>query len=137
MYKFMITLLFGFLSFSTFAQAENLAVKGYDVVAYFTLSTPTEGQSQFQTDYQGKTYQFANQAHLALFQAEPAKYVPEYGGYCAFAMSKGQKAPIDPTAWRIVDGKLYLNYNQRVQEMWVADIPGHIQAADGHWQKLK
>ncbi len=126
-----------FIGLVTGAKADLFAVKGYDVVAYFTQSKPLEGQAAYQAVYEGKTYQFASSEHLALFKMDPAKYIPAYGGYCAYAMSTGQKAPIDPEAWKIVEGKLYLNYSQSVQDLWQADIPGHIRSADTHWQKIQ
>ncbi|EDP66904.1 YHS domain protein [alpha proteobacterium BAL199] len=114
----------------------SLAVNGYDPVAYFTEGKPVEGSSNFKSSYQGATWYFASAANKAAFDAEPAKYAPQYGGYCAWAVSQGYTAKGDPAHWKIVDGKLYLNYNAEVQSKWIEDIPGHIRAADGNWPKV-
>ena len=112
------------------------AIRGYDPVAYFTLGEPTKGSDQFSTSWNGATFKFSSADHLALFEAEPAKYAPQYGGYCAYAVSKGSTASTDPDAWTIVDGKLYLNYSKSVQKRWRKDIPGHIKAADNNWPRV-
>jgi YHS domain-containing protein len=111
----------------------SLAVNGHDPVAYFAEGRPVEGSSAFESTYEGATWRFASAANKAAFDAEPAKYAPQYGGYCAWAVSQGYTAKGDPAHWRIVDGKLYLNYDAAVQEKWMQDIPGHIEAADGNW----
>ena len=109
------------------------AIRGYDPVAYFTMGEPTRGSDQFTTSWQGATYKFASAANLALFKEEPEAYAPQYGGYCAYAVSKGATAGTVPEAWSIVDGKLYLNYSLAVQQRWRKDVPGHIRAADRNW----
>lgn len=109
------------------------AIRGYDPVAYFTLGEPTRGSDQFTASWQGATYKFASAANLELFKAEPAAYVPQYGGYCAYAASKGATAGTVPDAWTIVEGKLYLNYSLGVRQRWRKDIPGHVRAADRNW----
>jgi YHS domain-containing protein len=111
----------------------SLAVGGYDPVAYFESGKPVEGSSQFTTEYKGATWQFASQEHLDKFLASPDAYAPQYGGYCAWAVSNGYTASGDPNIWKIVDGKLYLNYDENVQTEWEKDIPGHITKADGNW----
>jgi YHS domain-containing protein len=111
----------------------NLAVGGYDVVAYFEAGEPVEGSRAFSHAWQGATWRFANQANLEKFKADPGAYAPQYGGYCAWAVSQGYTASADPQAWRIVDGKLYLNYNKEVQKTWEGDIPGNIGKADLNW----
>lgn len=115
------------------AAFSNVAVSGYDVVAYFTASQPTRGDAQFKTMHNGVEYRFANAANLAAFRASPTRYLPQYGGYCAWAVSQGYTASADPTNWRIVDGRLYLNYNDEIQRRWEGDIPGHIRAANANW----
>lgn len=112
------------------------AIKGYDPVAYFKNSKATEGDSDFSYEWNGATWYFANATNRAAFIANPEKYAPQYGGYCAWAVSQGYTAKIDPEAWRIQDGKLYLNYSRGVQETWEQDIPGNIAKADIHWPKL-
>jgi YHS domain-containing protein len=111
----------------------DLALGGYDPVAYFTLGRPTEGSRRFASSWNGATWRFVSAEHKALFDADPTRYAPQYGGYCAYAVSEGYTASADPTAWRIVDGKLYVNYSHDVQKQWEQDIPGRITRADGHW----
>lgn len=112
------------------------AVKGYDVVAYFTDGKPVEGSSDHEVEWNGATWRFASAQHRNLFAKEPAKYAPQYGGFCAFGVSRGYAVGIDPEAWKIVGGKLYLNYNRDVQTEWVKDIPGYIAKADANWPKI-
>lgn len=112
------------------------AVDGYDPVAYFTEGRPVEGSAKFETEYQGATWRFASQENLARFRADPESYAPRYGGYCAWAVSQGYTAKGDPKYWRIVGGKLYLNYDASVQRRWAQDIPGFIRGADGNWPKV-
>lgn len=115
----------------------NLGAKGYDVVAYQTLGKPTPGSAQFQQAHGGVTWQFANAEHLALFRADPAKYLPQYGGFCAWAVAQGKLADIDPVnGWKVLDGKLYLNYSAGVQKTWEKDIPGFIDKANANWPRL-
>ena len=111
----------------------NLAVEGHDPVAYFTEGRPVKGERAFSTEYSGATFRFASQANLDTFLADPVRYAPHYGGYCAWAVSQGHTAKGDADHWKIVDGKLYLNYNKSVQETWEEDIPGFITLADGNW----
>ena len=111
----------------------NQAVQGYDVVSYFTDGKPVKGSSEFKTEYEGAEFRFASQAHLDAFVAAPEKYVPQYGGYCAWAVSQGYTAKGSAKHWRIVDDKLYLNYNEEVQQTWEEDVPGYIEAADSNW----
>ncbi len=111
----------------------KLAVSGYDPVAYFVDGRPVEGSPAFVSEYMGATWRFASADHKAAFDADPVRYAPQYGGYCAWAVSQGYTAKTDPTAWRIVDGKLYLNYDAGVQKTWEKDIPGNIRQADTNW----
>lgn len=114
----------------------RVAVSGYDPVAYFTDGRPVRGSQQFSTTYQGYEYRFASAAHRDAFRAAPARYLPQYGGYCAWAVSQGYTASADPTNWRIVDGRLYLNYNDEIQRRWEQDIPGHIRNANANWPNV-
>jgi YHS domain-containing protein len=114
----------------------RVAVSGYDPVAYFTDGRPVRGTAEHRTTYRGFEYRFASAEHLAAFRASPERYLPQYGGYCAWAVSQGYTASADPTNWRIVDGKLYLNYNDEVQQRWVQDIPGHIRRANANWPNV-
>lgn len=109
------------------------AVHGYDVVAYFTDGKPMEGKAEFTAQHDGATYRFASAENRNMFTADPAKFAPQYGGYCAFGTAMGRKFDGDPQAWKIVDGKLYLNLNQDVQKRWVGDIPGFVRGADNNW----
>ena len=114
------------------------AIRGYDPIAYFTQSKPVEGKSEFTHQWMGAKWQFATAANRDSFAANPAKYAPQYGGYCAWAVSQGYTASIDPEAWKIVDGKLYLNYSKSVQQQWLAGgVPKLIKQADTNWPGLK
>lgn len=115
----------------------GLAIRGYDPVAYFTEGKPVEGKADFTHSYEGTTWRFASAANRDAFAADPLRYAPQYGGYCAYAVSQGYTASIDPDAWRIVDDKLYLNYSKSVQRRWERDVPGNIAKADTNWPGLK
>ena len=112
------------------------AVHGYDVVAYFTAGQPTEGDDRYTAEYEGVQYRFASAENRDRFAGDPALYAPQYGGFCAFGTAFGRKFDGDPHAWRIVDGKLYLNYSQSVQKTWEEDIPGNIVKADQNWPSV-
>ncbi len=111
----------------------NLAVGGYDPVAYFEQGEPVKGQPQYSYDYKGATWRFASAENLASFTADPDAYAPQFGGYCAWAVSQGYTAPGNPKNWSVVEGKLYLNYNDKVQRDWEKDIPGFIAKANENW----
>ena len=113
------------------------AIKGYDPVAFFTDSKPVMGSEKFSYSWNGATWLFSNQQNLQRFKANPEKYAPQYGGYCAYGASKGRKVPSEIDTWTIFNNKLYLNYNQDVKETWVKDEPGYIQKADKQWPELK
>lgn len=112
---------------------DGYAVHGYDVVAYFTAGAPTEGDDRFTAEYEGAQYRFASAEHRDTFKQDPAKYAPQYGGFCAFGTSVGRKFDGDPHAWRIVDGKLYLNLNKKIQARWLQDTAGYIRGANHNW----
>lgn len=114
----------------------NVALKGYDPVAYFEDGKPVAGSKKFTHEHDGAQWRFASADHRDKFAAEPAAYTPQYGGYCAWAVSQGSTASIDPDAWKIVDGKLYLNYSLEIQERWDKDHASLIEAADEIWPKL-
>jgi YHS domain-containing protein len=114
----------------------GIAVRGTDVVAYFTAGAPVPGRAEFAHDWGGVTWRFASAANRDLFAADPARYAPAYGGFCAYAVSEGYTAPIDPAAWRIVDGRLFLNFDRGVQRRWERDIPGRIARADANWPRV-
>jgi YHS domain-containing protein len=109
------------------------AIRGYDAVAYFTERKPIKGSKDYVVEWNGARWYFASAKNRDRFKAEPEKYAPQYGGYCAWAVTNGYTASTDPEAWRIVDGKLYLNYSLGVQEQWSEDIPGNIAKANKNW----
>ena len=112
------------------------AINGYDPVAYFTEGKPVRGNDAFSADWKGASYYFSSAENRDKFNADPAAYAPQYGGYCAYAVSQGYTAPTVPEAWSIVDGRLYLNYSLGVQKRWNQDIPGFITAADKNWPNV-
>lgn len=116
---------------------DHLALYGYDAVAYQTDNAARKGSPEYTATYEGNTYRFATAAHRDAFTANPARYVPAYGGYCAYGVANGHKVKIDPEAYRVVDGKLYLNYDKGVQKKWLSDIPGNIAKAEQNWVALK
>lgn len=111
----------------------GVAVGGYDPVAYFTNNKPVPGKSGITYQWKGVTWRFSTAANRDTFKANPEKYAPQYGGYCAYAVSQGGTAKGDPQFWTVVDGKLYLNLSSSVQKLWEKDIPGYIRAADKNW----
>jgi hypothetical protein len=111
----------------------GLAVKGYDPVAYFTSGKPTPGSDRFTADWEGARYRFASAENRDRFIAAPETYAPQYGGYCAYAISINRIADIDPDEWAVVDGKLYLNNNAVAQALWSVDRRGSIAAGDQYW----
>lgn len=112
------------------------AAGGYDVVSYFTDGKAVKGDKKFRTNYMGAEWRFTSEEHLKTFLANPTGYAPQYGGYCAWAMARGYTAKGDPEEWRIVDGKLYLNYDASVKATWETDIPGFIMKADVNYPRL-
>jgi hypothetical protein len=119
-----------------FVTAEG-AIRGYDPVAYHTQSRAVPGMATITHTWNGATWRFASEANRALFAADPDRYAPRYGGYCAYGTSRGYKVSTDPQAFAIVDGKLYLNYSLSVQTTWNQDRPGHIRKADEQWTMLE
>jgi len=111
-------------------KPNGIAIRGYDTVAYFTQGKPVKGSSEYSTEWMGATWQFATEEHLNTFVASPQTYAPQYGGYCAYGVSQGYLVKIEPEQWKIVDDKLYLNYDAEVQSKWIKDIPGYISKAD-------
>jgi YHS domain-containing protein len=118
-------------------DSSGLALQGYDPVAYFSEKKPVAGKPEFTARHEGATYRFASAANRDAFAAAPAKYAPQYGGYCAFGMAGGYKAPIEPGAWTVVDGKLYLNYSRSVRSQWSSDVPGYVRKADANWPSVR
>ena len=118
-------------------DASGLALKGHDPVAYFSASAPTLGKQQFSAQHQGATYRFASAANRDAFVANPTRYAPAYGGFCAMGVALEKKLDVDPQAWRVVDGRLYLNVNKDVQKRWLDDVPGNLATAEKNWPRLK
>lgn len=140
---YLILLLVGVLAVPAWAGEKpvnttwrGLALDGYDAVAYFSDGKPAKGDARFTHEWQGATWRFATAEHLELFQQDPVRYAPQFGGYCAWAVSEGYTADADPTAWRVVDGKLYLNYNAKVQKQWEEDVPGRIARGNANWPRV-
>jgi YHS domain-containing protein len=115
---------------------EGVAIAGADPVAYFNQGAYIPGSDQFTYEWSGATWQFASAENRDAFADDPAAYAPQYGGFCAWAVSQGYTAAVDPEAWKIVDGKLYLNYDSNVQARWERDIPGNIAKADTNWPEV-
>ncbi|MGI9274618.1 MAG: YHS domain-containing (seleno)protein [Endozoicomonas sp.] len=115
----------------------NKAVSGYDTVAFFTQGKAVKGSSKHKLKLEGVEWYFSSEKHLELFKKNPEKYQPQYGGFCAWAVSeKKQRAPGDPNYWKIVDGKLYLNYDADIQQTWLKDVPGFIRKGDESWPEM-
>lgn len=117
-------------------DGKGVAVKGYDVVAYFTQSKPVKGSASFTSRWMGATWWFASAEDRDQFAASPEKYAPQYGGYCAYGVSRGHAVSIDPEAWTVVEGKLFLNYSKGVQKDWSQAIPQNIEKANTNWPGL-
>ena len=115
---------------------ERAAIRGYDPVAYFTEGKPVKGDKQFLFEYKGAKWLFSSAENLALFEANPEKYEPQFGGYCAYAVAKDTTASIKPQYFSIVDNKLYLNYSKSVYKRWLADQDQLIKSAEKNWPKL-
>lgn len=118
------------------ADKSGVALGGYDAVAYFTQQQPIKGSASLSHSWMGATWRFTSAENRDRFAAEPANYAPQFGGYCAWAVSNNYTAPVDPLAWKIVDGKLYLNYNRDVQRKWQQNLPDRIRAGEKNWPAL-
>lgn len=129
-------------SFPIFAQKSEVfmtpkgAIQGYDPVAYFREGKPVEGKKTWMYTWKGANWYFSTPQNRDAFKANPEKFAPQYGGYCAYGTAEGHKAPTDPLAWTIVNHKLYLNYNQEVKGLWSKDQKGYIKTADKKWPQV-
>ncbi|EPJ48014.1 MAG: hypothetical protein OFPI_31090 [Osedax symbiont Rs2] len=119
------------------ADDNDIAIKGYDPVAYFTQGKAMQGSHKYSATYKNAIYHFSNANNRDLFKANAEKFAPQYGGFCAMGVAMKLKFDTDPQAWRIVDQKLYLNLSKTVQKKWLSDIPGHIDTAENNWGELK
>jgi YHS domain-containing protein len=137
-----LIVLFGLLLLSQralageFFEIDGVALRGYDAVAYHEIGKPTEGSPAFTHDYKGSTFRFASDANRKKFVADPEKYAPQYGGFCALGTANGYKVKTEPDAFKVVDGKLYFNYNRKVLEMWQQDQAGYIERANKNWPEV-
>jgi len=117
-------------------ERNGVALDGYDPVAYFVDRKPVAGNGDLTLEHKGSVFRFSSAANRDRFRAMPDAYSPQYGGFCAYGTASGYKAKIDPGAWSIVDGKLYLNYDAKVQTEWNKDRAGYIVKADGRWPEV-
>ncbi|MFN0039492.1 MAG: YHS domain-containing (seleno)protein [Burkholderiales bacterium] len=117
-------------------EKDGVAIRGYDPVAYFEDGKATKGNKEYRFEHKGSSFLFASKANRDAFAAAPEKFAPQYGGFCAFGMAGGYKAAVDPAAFSVVNGKLYLNYNRDVQTQWIADVPSFVAKADRNWPAI-
>ena len=132
-----------FTSIQLKAQKEQIytsnsyAIAGYDPVAYFKNEKAVKGKKEYSYQWKDANWLFSTKEDMDLFAANPEKYAPQYGGYCAYGLSEGHKAPPDPNTWTIVDGKIYFNYSKDVKTMWIKNPKERIQEADKQWSSIK
>lgn len=113
-----------------------VALQGYDAVSYFVDHQPSKGDFLYSVHWNGATWLFASEENQDRFRADPASYAPQFDGYCALAASRGYKAPGDALNWKIVNGKLYLNFNSQAARLWNEDIAGNIRKGEENWPRL-
>jgi hypothetical protein len=118
------------------AGASGIALNGYDPVAFFTDKKPTFGDPTITATYQGATYLFATKEHKSTFEAAPEKYVPQFGGFCAYGAALGALFPVDIDTWQVQDGKLYLNLNPAILTVFNQDFKGNVAKAEKNWPEL-
>ena len=117
-------------------DSKGIGLKGHDPVAYFTVGTPTVGKAEISASHDGVTYQFASSANRDAFKADPKKYAPQFGGFCAMGVALEKKLDGDPTAWTVANGKLYVNVNKDVMKKYLEDVAGNNKKAEANWPKL-
>jgi len=115
----------------------GLAIGGYDPVAYHTMNKPVKGNAEFTSTWNSSTWHFSSAENKAMFDGDPEKYAPAYGGYCAYAVAYGSTAKTEPEAFKIVDGRLYLNYDKRIQKKWEAKQDSFLQQSEANWPGIK
>lgn len=120
-------------NFATVNTSEGKALRGFDAVAYFAVENAVEGNPKYEFVWNGAKWLFSSEENMKKFQAEPEKYAPQFGGYCAYAVSQGYTADGDPKVWKVADGKLYLNYNPKAKELWEKDQPNLIETGKKNW----
>ena len=135
------TLMFSSLSFAADidvnANPNDLAIHGYDAVSYFTDSKAIKGSNKYTASYKSAIYQFSSEKNRDQFQTNPNRFAPQFGGFCAMGVALNKKLDADPTAWKIVEGKLYLNLNKAVQKKWLSDVPTHLATANRVWSGIQ
>lgn len=118
---------------------EGIAIDGADPVAFFSLAEddgPVIGSPEFALDWEGATWHFANAENRELFEADPEAYAPAFGGYCAFAASRGYVASTVPEAWSVIEGRLFLNFSVRIRRRWLREVPDAIEQGDANWPAI-
>ena len=118
-------------------DANGVALRGFDAVAYFAVENAVKGDAKYEYAWNGAKWIFSSEENMKAFQANPEAYAPQFGGYCSFAVSEGYTADGDPEAWKVVDGKLYLNYNKQVREKWETNQADRIEKGKSNWQSFK
>lgn len=118
-------------------EGKNIAISGYDAVAYHTVGAPTKGSADYKYEHDGVIWKFSSAENLELFKAEPAKFAPAYGGWCAVGTSKGKKVPTQPHLFGIVDGQLYLNSSDGAQSLFLKETTARISNAETNWPEIK
>lgn len=114
-------------------KGEGLALRGYDAVAYFTANKPVKGKKKYATEYKGATWHFSSQENVDAFVLNPESYEPQYGGYCAYSVSVNKLVKANPKLWKIINDKLYVNYNRNIHKRWLKRPDVMIERADSHW----
>lgn len=120
-----------------FFERDGVAIEGYDPVAYFTEKQPVQGKKEFTAEYKGSTFLFSSAANRDKFKASPEAFAPQFNGFCAYGTAGGYKAKSDGTAFSVIDGKLYLNYNSLVRMRWSLDSTGYINKAVANWPAVE
>lgn len=133
----MLVMAFPALALAQSTANSTVGVSGYDLVSYHTGEKPQRGNGNHVAVHDGVTYLFTNEKNKKKFEANPAKFLPAYGGYCAYGVAVGKKFVSDPDVWEIVDGTLYLNLDNKIKGIWIIDIPGYIRTADSNWPRIK
>lgn len=136
--SFLLFAITAFAGMKTLVNVDKngVGLKGYDPVAYFKQSQPVQGNPQFQSTHNGVKYYFASQENKSAFDANPSKYEPQFGGFCAYAASQGHTAKIEPDAFQIVDGRLLLQYDKSVRDRFNKDTQGNLKKADANWPQI-
>ncbi len=133
----LLTSVYSLAGVETETDANDVILAGHDAVAYFTESKPVLGSADFTAQHKGAVYRFASAKNRDTFRANPDKYAPAYGGYCALGTSFGKKFEVDGKAFEVVEGRLYVNKNLDVYKTWKKDIPNNIVKAEGHWTQIR